>query len=129
MDLDYPDHLNYFESHEYALLDDNLVTVGITAYAVEKLGDIVFLNLPEVGSEVSRGEPFGAVESDRTIQELISPVSGIVQAINESLKTSSDRLMDDPYEEGWLIKVEIDDPSELEDGMTSEDYSDTFDPE
>ena len=123
MALEYPDNLSYYDSHEYALLDGDIVTIGITAFAVDELGDIVFLELPKVGDEVSKGETFGTVESVKAVEDLVSPVSGEVIEHNGPLVDSPEKLSDDPYEEGWMIKVKIDDPSELDDAMTSEEYS------
>lgn len=123
MALEYPDNLTYFETHEYALLEDDTATVGITAYAVDQLGDIVFLELPEVGERVDRQEQFGTVESVKAVEDLVSPVTGEVVARNDELLDAPEKLGDDPYEEGWMIKVKVDDPAELDDGMSSEDYS------
>ena len=123
MALEYPDNLSYYDSHEYALLDGDTVTIGITTFAVDELGDIVFLELPEVGDEVSKGETFGTVESVKAVEDLVSPVSGNVIERNDPLLDSPEGLSDDPYEAGWMIKVKIDDPSELEDAMSSEEYS------
>lgn len=123
MALDYPDNLSYYDSHEYALLDGSTVTIGITAFAVDELGDIVFLELPDVGDEVSKGETFGTVESVKAVEDLVSPVSGEVIGRNDPLLDSPEDLSEDPYEAGWMIKVKIDDPSELDDAMTSEEYS------
>lgn len=123
MALDYPDNLSYYDSHEYALLEGDTVTIGITAFAVDELGDIVFLELPDVGDEVSKGETFGTVESVKAVEDLVSPVSGEVIGRNDPLMDSPEKLSDDAYEEGWMIKVKIEDPSELDDAMTSEEYS------
>ncbi|MEB3230115.1 MAG: glycine cleavage system protein GcvH [Leptolyngbyaceae bacterium] len=123
MALEYPDNLSYFETHEYALLEGDTVTVGITAYAVDQLGDIVFLELPEVGEQVDKQEQFGTVESVKAVEDLVSPVTGKVVARNDALLDAPEKLGEDPYEEGWMIKVAIDDPSELDDALSSEDYS------
>ncbi|NEQ97165.1 MAG: glycine cleavage system protein GcvH [Cyanothece sp. SIO2G6] len=123
MALEYPDNLTYFETHEYALLEDDTATVGITAYAVDQLGDIVFLELPEVGERVGKQEQFGTVESVKAVEDLVSPVTGEVVARNDELLDAPEKLGDDPYEEGWMIKVKVDDPAELDEGMSSEDYS------
>ncbi|MEM9214232.1 MAG: glycine cleavage system protein GcvH [Cyanobacteria bacterium P01_F01_bin.150] len=123
MALDYPDNLSYYDSHEYALLEGDMVTIGITAFAVDELGDIVFLELPDVGDSVSKGETFGTVESVKAVEDLVSPVSGEVIGFNEALVDSPETLSDDPYETGWMIKVKIEDPSELDDAMSSEEYS------
>ena len=123
MALEYPDNLSYYDSHEYALLDGETVTIGITAFAVDELGDIVFLELPEVGDDVSKGETFGTVESVKAVEDLVSPVSGQVLERNDPLLDSPEQLAEDAYEAGWMIKVKIDDPSELDDAMSSEEYS------
>lgn len=123
MALEYPDNLSYFDTHEYALLDGDTVTVGITAYAVDELGDIVFLELPDVGEQVNKQEQFGTVESVKAVEDLVSPVSGEVIARNDALVDAPEKLGEDPYEEGWMIKVKIGDPSELDDALSSEDYS------
>lgn len=123
MALDYPDNLSYYDSHEYARLEGDTVTIGITAFAVDELGDIVFLELPDPGDEVSKGETFGTVESVKAVEDLVSPVSGEVLERNDLLLDSPEQLSEDAYEAGWMIKVKIEDPSELDDAMTSEEYS------
>ncbi len=112
------------KSHEYLLLnDDNTYTIGLTDYAVEQLGDIVFIELPEVGNEFKKGESFGAVESVKAASEIYMPISGKVIEINESLVDSPETLNDDVYESGWLIKIEATgEASEQDDLMEYEDY-------
>lgn len=112
------------KSHEYLLLnDDNTYTIGLTDYAVEQLGDIVFIELPEVGNEFKKGESFGAVESVKAASEIYMPISGKVIEINESLVDSPETLNDDVYESGWLIKIEATgDASEQDDLMEYKDY-------
>jgi len=122
MELEYPDNLSYYETHEYALLEGNTATIGITAFAIDQLGDIVFLELPDVEDEVEKGESFGTVESVKAVEDLVSPVTGKVLERNEVLIESPEKLADDPYEEGWLLKVALEDPSELDDAMSSEEY-------
>ncbi|MGB3493474.1 MAG: glycine cleavage system protein GcvH [Elainellaceae cyanobacterium] len=122
MELEYPDNLKYYDSHEYASLQDSTATVGISAFAVDELGDIVFLELPEVGDSVEKGESFGTVESVKAVEDMVSPVSGEVIERNETLIESPEKLSDDPYDEGWLIKVAIIDASDLDDALSSEEY-------
>ena len=112
------------KSHEYLLLnDDNTYTIGLTDYAVEQLGDIVFIELPEVGNEFKKGESFGAVESVKAASEIYMPISGKVIEINESLVDSPETLNNDVYESGWLIKIEATgEASEQDDLMEYEDY-------
>ena len=112
------------KSHEYLLLnDDNTYTIGLTDYAVEQLGDIVFIELPEVGNEFKKGESFGAVESVKAASEIYMPISGKVIEINELLVDSPETLNDDVYKSGWLIKIEATgEASEQDDLMEYEDY-------
>ncbi len=112
------------KSHEYLLPnDDNTYTVGLTDYAVEQLGDIVFLELPEVGSEFKKGESFAAIESVKAASEIYMPISGKVVAVNEALVDAPDTLNEDVYAAGWLVKIEATgDASEQNDLMEYEDY-------
>lgn len=112
------------KSHEYLLPnDDNTYTVGLTDYAVEQLGDIVFLELPEVGSEFKKGESFAAIESVKAASEIYMPISGKVVAVNEALVDAPETLNEDVYASGWLVKIEATgDASEQNDLMEYEDY-------
>ncbi|MEY2976164.1 MAG: glycine cleavage system protein GcvH [Prochlorotrichaceae cyanobacterium] len=122
MALDYPEDLQYFDSHEYARLDDNEATIGITAYAIEQLGDVVFLELPEVGDEVIKGDRLGSVESVKAVEDIYAPLSGTVIERNETLLETPESLGDDPYGDGWLIKIKISEEEDWDEGMTAEDY-------
>ncbi|MEM8809480.1 MAG: glycine cleavage system protein GcvH [Cyanobacteria bacterium P01_D01_bin.44] len=125
MSLDYPDDLQYTDSHEYARVDEDekIVTVGISAFAVDQLGDVVFLELPELGDNVEKGETFGTIESVKAVEDLKSPVSGEVLERNDQLLDAPEQIADDPYNDGWLIRIKADDMSELDDYMTAEEYS------
>ncbi|MEB3170016.1 MAG: glycine cleavage system protein GcvH [Synechococcaceae cyanobacterium] len=114
MPLSFPDDCRYADSHEYARVEGDLVRVGISAYAVDQLGDIVFVDLPAVGAAVSQGTGFGTVESVKAVEDLVAPVSGVVQARNEAVLDSPEQLQSDPYGEGWLLHVRAADPAELE---------------
>lgn len=122
MALEYPDDLKYLDTHEYARLDGEIATIGITAFAVDQLGDIVFLELPEVGDALEKGENFGTVESVKAVEDLKAPVSGTVIERNDPLLDTPEQLADDPYGEAWMLKVRIDDASELDDAMTADEY-------
>ncbi|MBW4655809.1 MAG: glycine cleavage system protein GcvH [Kaiparowitsia implicata GSE-PSE-MK54-09C] len=122
MAFDYPDDLRYMDSHEYARLDGDIATIGITAFAVDQLGDIVFLELPDVGTELEQGETFGTVESVKAVEDLKAPVTGTVVDRNDALITAPELLADDPYGEAWLLKVKVDDSDELDDALTSDEY-------
>jgi glycine cleavage system H protein len=122
MALEYPDDLKYLDSHEYARLEGGVVTIGITEFAVNQLGDIVFLELPEVGAILSKGERFGTVESVKAVEDLNSPVSGTVIERNDPLLDDPEQIGDDPYGDGWMLKVRMDDASQLDDALSAEDY-------
>ena len=122
MALDYPEDLQYFDSHEYARVEDAEATVGITAYALEQLGDVVFLELPEVGEEVTKGERFGSIESVKAVEDIYSPLSGTILERNDALLETPESLADDPYGDGWLIKIKLSDDQDLDEGMSAEDY-------
>ena len=120
---DYPQDLKYLDTHEYVRLDGEVATIGITAFAVDQLGDIVFLELPEIDDSVSKKEGFGSIESVKAVEDLKSPVSGTVLERNEALIDAPEQIAEDPYGEGWLIKVKISDSSEINDAMSAADYS------
>ncbi len=123
MALDYPAHLKYVDSHEYLRIEDDIATLGITAYAVDQLGDIVFVGLPEEGSELVKGDTFGSVESVKAVEDLYAPLSGEVIAVNSAVVDSPESIADDPYGDGWLLKVRISDPEDLDDTLTAEAYA------
>ncbi|MGB0563889.1 MAG: glycine cleavage system protein GcvH [Spirulinaceae cyanobacterium] len=124
MDFEYPADLQYLDTHEYVRIEDDVATVGITAFAIDQLGDIVFLELPAIDDEVEAGETFGTIESVKAVEDLKSPVDGRVIDRNEALIDAPEAIADDPHNDGWLIKVRLSDPSaELEDGMTAAEYA------
>lgn len=123
MALEYPQDLQYLETHEYVRIEDDVAVVGLSAFAIDQLGDIVFLELPSVDDEVEAGEGFGTIESVKAVEDLKSPVNGIVIDRNEALIDTPEAIADDPYGDGWLIKVRLNDPTEdLEDVMDAEAY-------
>jgi glycine cleavage system H protein len=122
MSLHYPEDLKYLDTHEYACLDGKIATIGISAFAVDQLGDIVFLELPEIGAALTKGESFGTVESVKAVEDLKSPVTGTVVERNESLNDEPELVVEDPYGVGWLIKVRVDNPDELVDAMSASEY-------
>jgi glycine cleavage system H protein len=122
MALEYPDDLKYLDSHEYARLDGEIATIGITAFAVDQLGDIVFLELPEVGDALEKGETFGTVESVKAVEDLKAPISGTVIERNDVLLDTPEQLADDPYGEAWMLKVRINDPDERDDALSATEY-------
>jgi glycine cleavage system H protein len=124
--MNHPAELKYYVEHEWARVEGNLVTVGITAFAQSELGDIVFVDLPAVGDRISYGEPFGSVESVKTVSEIYAPVSGKVVKINEMLADAPEKVNEDTYGDGWMIVVEIDDVTELEQLWDQEKYVTTY---
>ncbi|MED1468737.1 glycine cleavage system protein GcvH [Bacillus salipaludis] len=117
-----PKELRYSEEHEWVKVEGEKVRIGITDFAQHELGDIVFVELPEVGNEVSADEPFGSVESVKTVSELYAPVSGKIVEINEDLSDNPEFVNESPYEKAWMIVVEVSDSSELDKLMTAEQY-------
>lgn len=122
MTFDYPSDLKYLDSHEYARLEGEIATIGISAFAIDQLGDIVFLELPEMGDALTKGEKFGTVESVKAVEDLNSPVTGTVIDINAPLIEAPEQLADDPYGEGWLLKVRVNDPADVDDALSADEY-------
>jgi glycine cleavage system H protein len=122
MAFDYPEALRYTDSHEYVFLEGDVATIGITAFAIDQLGDIVFLELPEPGTQITKGDSFGTVESVKAVEDLKAPVTGEVIASNGDMVDAPEKLVEDAYGNGWLIKVKLSDVSEVEMAMTAEDY-------
>ena len=116
-----PTELKYTKEHEWAKIEGDIVSVGITDFAQNSLGDIVFIELPEVGQEFSKDDTFGVVESIKSASDLYLPISGVVTEINEELPDSPDNLNTEPYE-SWLVKVQVANKDELTDLLSSEDY-------
>ena len=117
-----PSELKYSKEHEWVKVEGNIATIGITDFAQNELGDIVFVELPEVDDEVSEGETFGSVESVKTVSELYSPVSGKIIEINEELEDEPEAVNESPYEKAWMVKVELSDDSELDALMDANGY-------
>lgn len=122
MELEFPEDLRYLDSHEYVRLDGDIATIGISAYAIEQLGDLVFLDLPEVGDSLEKGSSFGAIESVKAAEDLYPPVSGTVVDRNEPMIETPEVIADDPYGDGWLLKVRVENHDELEDTLSAQDY-------
>ncbi len=120
--MNIPDDLLYTEEHEWVRVDGNVATFGITDYAQSELGDIVYVELPNVGDKTKQMEPFGTIEAVKAVSDLYAPLTGKVVEVNEALADSPDLVNKDPYGEGWMIRVEIADPSELEKLLSADDY-------
>ncbi|MCP9850363.1 glycine cleavage system protein GcvH [Cyanobium sp. Morenito 9A2] len=122
MALSIPDDLRFADSHEFVRSEGELVRIGISSFAVDQLGDIVFVELPEAGSALERGASFGTVESVKAVEEVYAPISGTVEARNEAVLASPEELQNDPYGEGWLLVVRPSDPAQLGDLLDGPSY-------
>jgi glycine cleavage system H protein len=120
--LNIPAELKYTKEHEWLRLDGKVATIGITDYAQSELGDIVFVELPRVGQEVRKMEPFGTIEAVKAVSELFSPVSGRIVEINSALENDPMAVNHDAYGEGWMIKIDIADSAELDNLLSSDEY-------
>ena len=121
--MGFPNELKYTKDHEWVLVEGNTATVGITAYALEQLGDVVHIELPEVGEEFSDSDTFGTIESTKTVSDLYMPVEGKVVSVNNDLEDDLDTLTSDAYKAGWLVKIEF---SELSDELLSAEEYEAF---
>jgi glycine cleavage system H protein len=120
--MEFPEDLKYSKEHEWVLVEGGVATVGITDYAQDQLGDIVFVELPAVGDKVSKEDAFGVVESVKAVSDIYAPVSGKVVEVNDDLPENPEMLNEDSYGDGWIIKIEMNDPDELQDLMTAAEY-------
>ena len=120
--MEVPENLLYTQEHEWIRVNGNNATVGITQFAQEQLGDIVFVELPEVGTLIEQETPFGVVESVKTVSDLYAPVGGTVTAVNQDLESKPEQVNDEPYGNGWIIEIEIADNKELEKLLSPEEY-------
>ncbi|PGF17909.1 glycine cleavage system protein H [Natrinema sp. CBA1119] len=124
MSFDVPDDRRYLESHEWALETDGVVRVGISDFAQDELGDVVFVELPDEGDELEGGDEFGVVESIKAVSDLYAPVGGEVVAINDELFDAPELVNKDPFGEGWMLEIEADDLEELEALLSADEYED-----
>ncbi|WP_254768456.1 glycine cleavage system protein GcvH [Salinilacihabitans rarus] len=124
MSFDVPEDRRYMESHEWALETDDVVRVGITEFAQDELGDVVFVELPDEGDDVAADEEFGVIESIKAVSDLYAPVSGEVVGVNEALFDSPELVNDDPFGDGWMLEIDPADESELADLLSADEYED-----
>ncbi len=122
--MDFPEELKYTEEHEWILIEDDTATIGITDFAQEQLGDVVFVELPEVGDTVETGKSFGVVESVKAVSDVYAPLSGEVVEVNEELPDEPEIINSSPYEDGWMIKIRIADEEEAVEFMDAAAYQD-----
>ncbi len=119
-----PDDLHYSKDHEWVRVDGNIAIVGITDYAQDSLGDVVYVELPKTGDEFAANESFGSVESVKAVSEMFSPVSGEIVGTNETLADAPEKVNNDPYGEGWMIRVEMSNAGEVDSMLTAAEYED-----
>jgi glycine cleavage system H protein len=124
MSFDTPDDLRYLDSHEWVRVTDGTARIGISDFAQDELGDVVFVDLPGEGESIEAGDSFGVVESIKAVSDLYAPVSGTVVDRNDAVESEPELLNEDPYGEGWLLDVELADESDLEDLLDAADYAD-----
>ena len=122
MSREYPDDLRYTKEHEWARVDGNLVTIGVTHFAIESLGDITQIDLPKEGEMVKREGTIGTIESVKAVSDVFSPVSGKVVKVNDSLSDEPEMLNDDCYDEGWFVQIEMSNPKELDELLPVDQY-------
>ena len=119
----YPDNYKYSKEHEWVSVDGDVATIGITSHAQDQLGDVVYVELPEVGDTFAAEDEFGTVESVKAVSELYTPISGEVIETNESLEDAPEQVNEDPHGDGWIIKMRVSDASELEGLMSAAEYT------
>lgn len=117
-----PKDLKYHKEHDWARIDGNTATFGITDYAQDSLGDIVFIELPEVGAELTAGTPYAEVESVKAVSDVYAAMSGTITAVNEEVEDAPETINESPYDQGWLVKIDISDPTEADELMSAEEY-------
>jgi glycine cleavage system H protein len=120
--MSYPDDRKYSKDHEWIMIDGATVTVGVTEYAAEQLGDIVYVELPQQGDDFAKGETFGVLESVKAVSDCFVPISGTIAETNDSLADSPEVINEDAHGEGWMVKINMSDPDELEDLLDHEAY-------
>ncbi|MGI9016782.1 MAG: glycine cleavage system protein GcvH [Euzebya sp.] len=118
-----PDNLRYTEEHEWIRVDGDRITVGITDYAQEALGDVVYVDLPATGTKVDIGQPFGEVESTKSVSDLFAPVAGAIVERNDALETNPELVNSDPYGEGWMVVLQLDEGVELDQMLSAAEYA------
>jgi glycine cleavage system H protein len=119
-----PEDLHYSKDHEWVRVEGNIASIGITDYAQNSLGDVVYVELPKVGEDFAANESFGSVESVKAVSEVFSPLSGTVAEVNESLNDEPEKVNGDPYGDGWMIKVNMSSPGEVDSLLTAAEYED-----
>ena len=121
-DASYPDDLKYHAEHDWARVEGETATLGITWYAQDQLGEVVFFDPPQVGATTSKDQPYAEIESVKAVSDVVSPLSGEIVAVNEALSDAPEKVNEDPYGDGWLVKLRLSDVSEVDDLMDASTY-------
>ena len=127
--MEFPKGLRYSLEHEWVLVEEDAATIGVTDYAQEQLGDVVFVEFPELDTQLTKDEPFSVVESVKAVSDIYAPVSGRVTEVNTELTNSPETVNEDPYGDAWLVQIELSDPEELDSLMTAEEYEQSIEKE
>ena len=122
----YPEDLRYHPEHDWARIDGDVATFGVTWYAQDQMGEVVFFDPPQVGSTVTKDQPYAEVESVKAVSDVVAPLSGEVLEVNDALSDAPERINEDPYGDGWLVRVQLSDPSEVDDLLDREAYEATL---
>ncbi len=121
--MNLPSDIKYTKEHEWTKIEGNVATVGVTDFAQSELGDIAWIEMPEIGAETKKGDPFGTIEAVKTVEDLFAPLTGKIVEINDGILDSPEWVNDDPYGKGWIAKIEFSDEAELADLLSAEQYS------
>lgn len=121
-DASYPDDVKYHPEHDWARIDGDVAVFGITWYAQDQLGEVVFVDPPEVGKSVSKDEPYAEIESVKAVSDVVAPLSGEIVEVNDALANAPEKINEDPYGDGWLVKVRLSDPAEVDDLLDRDTY-------
>jgi glycine cleavage system H protein len=122
----YPPELIYHEEHDWARVDGDIATFGITWYAQDQLGEVVFFDPPEIGKSVRKGDPYAEVESVKAVSDVIAPLSGEIVEVNEALTSAPEAINEDPYDSGWMVRVRLSDPSEVDTLLDADAYQESL---
>jgi glycine cleavage system H protein len=125
-DASYPDDLRYHPEHDWARIDGDTATLGVTWYAQDQMGEVVFFDPPQVGATITKDQPYAEVESVKAVSDVVAPLSGEVLEVNEALGDNPERINEDPYGEGWLVRIQLSDSSEADDLLDREAYEATL---
>lgn len=127
--METPSHLKYRDTHEWSLVEDDVITVGITDFAQDALGDVVFVELPDVGDNVDKGASIAVVESVKTASDIYAPAAGEIIAVNSELEDSPEKVNASPYQDGWMFKIRLSDASQLDDTLDADTYDEVAEAE